>query len=104
MTVFDGMIGPWFLPAFTEATEVDHLHYAVLLPSIERCLGRIRTRVRHGFEDEPATRQMHASFTAAGIDPRHVIANEDDDPRAAADEIVRRFHAGKLVPEVADRS
>ena len=31
--VFDGVLGPWWLPTFFEATELDELHYAILLPS-----------------------------------------------------------------------
>ena len=31
-TVFDGMVGPWFLPTFAEATGLDRLDYVVLLP------------------------------------------------------------------------
>jgi hypothetical protein len=40
--VFDGVMGPWFLPTFFEATGVHGLHYAVLLPSVDRCVGRAR--------------------------------------------------------------
>ena len=36
--VFDGVLGPWWLPTFFEATELDELHYAILLPSAERCV------------------------------------------------------------------
>lgn len=27
--VFDGVLGPWWLPTFFEATELDELHYAI---------------------------------------------------------------------------
>ena len=33
----------------------------------------MRTRVGHEFSDEAATRKMHAEFTAAAVDPRHVV-------------------------------
>ncbi|MEO6350051.1 MAG: hypothetical protein ABIP53_05305 [Candidatus Limnocylindrales bacterium] len=35
--VYDGVLGPWWLPTFFEATELDDLHYAILLASAERC-------------------------------------------------------------------
>jgi hypothetical protein len=57
-TVYDGVVGPWFLPAFAEATELDHFDYMVLLPSIERCVLRVTHRTGHGFSDEAATRKM----------------------------------------------
>jgi hypothetical protein len=53
--VFDGVLGPWWLPTFFEATELDELHYAVLLPSVERCVHNVATREGHT-NDEPGTR------------------------------------------------
>src|SRR3978361_2083548 len=35
--VYDGVIGPWFAPAFLAATGLGELHYAVLLPSLGCC-------------------------------------------------------------------
>ena len=58
-TVFDGMVGPWFLPTFAEATGLDRLDYVVLLPSCDACVDRVRSRPGHGFRDEAATRKMH---------------------------------------------
>ena len=31
--VYDGVLGPWFLPEFAAATGLGHLHYAVLMPA-----------------------------------------------------------------------
>src|ERR671935_2314858 len=47
-TVYDGVVGAWFLPTFLEATQLDRLDYVVLLPALERCLDRVRTRTDHG--------------------------------------------------------
>ena len=33
-TVYDGVVGPWFLPAFAAATGLDRLDYVVLMPSV----------------------------------------------------------------------
>jgi hypothetical protein len=78
-TVFDGVVGPWFLPAFATATGLEWLHYVILMPSLERCVVRVRTRQGHGFTDEAATRHMHEQFTRAMIDQRHVIVDPPDD-------------------------
>jgi hypothetical protein len=67
-TVYDGVVGPWFLPAFTAATGLDALDYAVLLPSVEHCVEGVATRHGHGFHDEAATRKMHNEFTKAVAD------------------------------------
>lgn len=43
-TVYDGVVGPWFLPTFVAATGLNRLDYVVLQPSVERCLDRVATR------------------------------------------------------------
>ena len=72
-TVYDGVVGPWFLPTFAAATGCDQLDYVVLLPTVEQCLDRVASRVGHGFTDAAATRRMHHEFAGADIDPRHVL-------------------------------
>ncbi|MBK5288082.1 MAG: AAA family ATPase [Acidimicrobiia bacterium] len=74
-TVYDGMVGPWFLPTFAAATGVDVLHYVILFPTIETCLHRVATRSGHGFSDDAATRKMHGEFARAAIDARHVVVD-----------------------------
>jgi predicted ABC-type ATPase len=81
--VYDGVVGPWFLPTFAAATGLDALDYAMLLPSVERCVERVATRDGHGFTDEAATRHMHDQFARASIDPRHVL----HDPPEGVDEV-----------------
>ncbi|MET0663056.1 MAG: ATP-binding protein, partial [Ilumatobacteraceae bacterium] len=78
-TVFDAVIGPWFLPTFIdmlglEASETVHsIDYVILLPNVDQCLEHVRDRVGHAFTDEPATRKMHVEFASSPIDPRHVL-------------------------------
>jgi cytidylate kinase len=99
-TIFDGMVGPWFLPTFLEHAEVDSVHYAVLLPSVETCVSRVRDRIDHGFREEDVTRQMHASFVKADIDPRSLIDAEPD-AVSVAEEALRRFTTGMLAYSAA---
>ena len=73
-TVYDGVIGPWFLDTFAAATGVDELDYVVLMPSVATCIERVSTRTGHGFRDEAATRKMHEEFAGASVAPRHVLA------------------------------
>lgn len=88
MTVYDGIVGPWFLPTFASATGLDHVDYVVLLPSIERCVEGVGTREGHGFTDESATRKMHDEFARAEIDQRHLLVDPPPEPEAVADRIV----------------
>jgi cytidylate kinase len=98
-TVYDGIIGPWFLPAFATASGLDSLHYTVLLPAVETCLERVSTRRGHAFSDEAATRHMHAEFAAAAtrIDRRHVLGDGPGDADAVAAETLHRWRAGELL-------
>jgi len=82
--VYDGVVGPWFLPVFAAAAAVPTLHYAVLLPPVEECLARVATRQGHGFTDQEAARRMHAEFANADLATRHVV-----DSREAPDDVVR---------------
>jgi predicted ABC-type ATPase len=87
-TVFDGVVGPWFLPTFANATGLESLEYVILLPSVERCIENVRTRTGHGFADEGATRKMHHEFAAASVEARHVVVDPPDGVEAVADLMV----------------
>jgi cytidylate kinase len=94
-TIFDGMIGPWFLPTFLTYSGLGSVHYAVLLPDLETCVARVRDRENHGFRDESVTRQMHESFATSKIDARHVFTGRGDPPSVAR-EILERFEERAL--------
>jgi energy-coupling factor transporter ATP-binding protein EcfA2 len=95
-TVYDGIIGPWFLPLFAKGTGLDHLDYAVLLPSVDQCLTRVATRPDHAFADPDATRKMHHEFASAVIEPRHVLVDPPDRPEAVADVVAAHRASGSL--------
>jgi AAA domain len=95
--VYDGVVGPWLLPAFARSTGLARLHYAVLLPTEEECVARVRARTGHGFTDEAATRQMHRQFAAAGLDSIPVIAVQPDNPEAAAAHVIQLVSSGSLL-------
>jgi cytidylate kinase len=92
--VYDGVLGPWFLATFAQATGLQTLHYVVLMPSLERCLERVATRHGHGFTDPDATRRMYDAFAAADLQERHVLRDPPDEPGSVAAEILDRFRAG----------
>jgi cytidylate kinase len=95
--VFDGVLGPWWLRTFFEATELDDLHYAVLLPSAERCVQNVA--VREGHVDEPATRQVHNDFERAlsDLDARHLLTDPPGSPEDTATELLSGFRQGLFV-------
>jgi cytidylate kinase len=96
ITVYDGVLGPWFLAEFAAATALDYLHYAVLLPPVDRCAARVAERTGHEFTDEAATRHMHQEFAGADIDQRHVLADEYGPAGETAAEVLKRIRNGTL--------
>ncbi len=94
--VYDGVVGPWFLPAFTAATGLPAVHYAVLLPPLEECLHRVATRSGHGFTDARAAQRMHQDFAEAPVEARHIIRDAGG-PADVAGEVFRRFSRGDLL-------
>lgn len=95
-TVFDGVVGPWLLPRFVAATGLDAVDYAILLPPVETCLARVAGRTGHGFTDEAATAKMHAEFSAAAIDGRHVLVDLPESAEEAADAVGALAASGSL--------
>lgn len=95
-TVYDGVVGPWFLPTFSAATGLERLDYAILLPPVEVCVQRVATRPDHGFTDEAATRKMHAEFVRARLDDRHVLRDPSGDATSVAELIESAREAGEL--------
>ena len=93
--VFDGVLGPWWLPTFFEATELDVLHYAILLPSVERCLLNVATREGHD-NDGTGTRYMHDQFLQTVIDPRHLLTDPPASAEDTATELLSRYRDGLL--------
>ncbi len=94
-TVFDGIVGPWFLPRFVAATGLERVHYVVLLPSVDTCVDRVATRLGHGFTDEPATRQMHEAFRSAELPERHVVRDGPASSDALVATLVDLVDAGR---------
>lgn len=95
--VYDGVIGPWFSSPFLAATGLQTMHYAVLLPSLECCLARVRSRTGHGFTDLAAAEQVHRQFAGAGIPARHLLTDDSDDPATTAARVRARVSDGSLV-------
>jgi cytidylate kinase len=95
-TVYDGVVGPWFLSTFSAATHLKHLDYVILLPSVDICVRRVATRRNHGFTDEAATRKLHAEFAGAQIAQRHVLRDPPEDAAEVAVLIESARAAGRL--------
>ncbi|HEY2331632.1 MAG TPA: AAA family ATPase [Acidimicrobiales bacterium] len=95
-TVYDGVVGPWFLATFAAATGLDRLDYVMLLPNVERCVERVARRRGHGFTDPDATRHMHEQLASAEVDGRHVLLDPPDDVAEVVALVRTQQDAGRL--------
>ncbi len=95
-TVYDGVMGWWFLATFAAAMGIEHFDYVVVLPSLAVALERVAARTGHGFDDPVAARSMHAQFAAVELDERLTITDDVATPSEIAAEISRRRTSGDL--------
>ena len=95
-TIYDGVIGPWFLDDFLASTGLTTLEYAVLLPPVDLCVQRVLTRENHGFKDEAATRHMHDQFTSRAAASRHVFYDPSHSAQTLAADILDAQSRGRL--------
>ena len=94
--VYDGVVGPWSLPTFERAAGLPELHYVVLMPPLDVCLERVRSRVDHGFSDLSVTRDMHQQFARARVDTRHLVTEADEPPADLAELIALQLSSGRF--------
>ncbi len=95
-TVFDGIVGPWFLPTFAAAAGLRTLDYVVLLPSVEQCLERVASRSGHEFSNADATRKMHHEFERAASESSFVFRDDEASAETAATVIAESRTNGEL--------
>ncbi|WP_436795107.1 AAA family ATPase [Actinospongicola halichondriae] len=95
-TVYDGIVGPWFLTTFGSATGLTAFDYVVLLPDVETCVARVSSRTGHDFRDEDAARKMHEEFARASVPARHVLTLGSDSVGEVVDQIAEARAAGAL--------
>jgi cytidylate kinase len=102
--VFEGIVGPWFLPTFVHAAQPADVHYVVLLPPLRICIERVRSRADHGFSDLAVTDDLYRQFVDARIDDRHLIIEPGAAPAQLAELIIAKLNDGSLrIPSSGSR-
>ncbi len=92
--MYDGVLWPPYLWEFTQVVGRP-IHYAVLLPPLDVCLERVRTRTGHPFSDETAARHMWHSFDAkrGGLHTLDTVGTQEE----VAQEITELVAAGTIL-------
>ena len=91
----EGIIGPWMLPAFTDAAG-GPVHYVVLRPSAEEAMARAVARSQPALVDPVPIEKMHREFADLGDLERHVVDTTAHDVARTVDEVAERLAAGSL--------
>ena len=94
-TVVDGIVGPWFLAPFCEASRTSGiaLDYVVLRPADAAVsIARVQNRTEQGLKDAAVIRELYRQFSNLGALEEHVF-----DPGAAGAQEI----AGVLESKIA---
>lgn len=75
--VVDGIVGPWFLPAFNALARP--CHYVILRPRLDDAVQRCRLRGGGQLSDPEVITAMHAQFADLGRFESHVIETAGHD-------------------------
>jgi gluconate kinase len=94
--VYDGVVAPAFRATFLEQTGLAHLHYAVLMPTLDLCLGRMQNRKGHGFTDRDAATRMWNQFHQADIEISCLFEDSDMPSSELARLIARQVVSGSI--------
>ena len=94
--VYDGVVGPWYLPTFAKVSGVRVLHYAVLLPPLSVCIERVTSRAGHGFSDLGAAEHMWQDFEGATQGLAAHVLDAVTSPKALAKQIAQRVTDGSI--------
>lgn len=100
--VYDGVVGPWYLPEFVKASGLSAVHYAVLLPPLPVCLERVASRAKHGFTDLDAAEHMWRDFDHGTTGLRRHLLQDVASPATLARQLANRVTDGTLVYDVED--
>jgi len=76
--VLDGIVGPWFLPAFESLTV--SIHYVVLRPPLEVAIERCQSRAGDALSDPGTIADLHRQFSSLAERERHVVVVDEQSP------------------------
>jgi len=90
--VLDGVVRPWWLPAFT-ALGVP-LHYVVLRTSVEQAVARCQARGGDSLTDPLVVADLHAQFVDLGEYERHVVPADGLDRDGTLAAVIGALNSG----------
>lgn len=95
---FDGVIGPWSLPAYLELDVP--MHYIVLRPPVADAVARCQARGGDSLSDPVVVAEMHRLFANLGPYQRHVLPTGGLDRQETHDAVIAAMESGRYRLEV----
>jgi hypothetical protein len=92
--ILDGIVGPWFLPAFAPIEAP--LHYVVLRPELDTAIERCRARGGKTLTDPGPIADLYRQFAALGELEQHVVHTEGLSQTETLDEVVAALSSGEF--------
>jgi DNA polymerase III delta prime subunit len=90
---YDGVIGPWSLPAFL-ALDVP-MHYILLRPSVGECVARCQTRGGDSLSDPVVVADVYRMFEELGPYRRHLLPTAGLDRQQTHDAVIAAMRSGR---------
>ena len=103
-TFVDGIVGPWFLPAFVKELEDVRvpLHYVVIRASLKETLRRAASRPAPA--EERVVRHMYKAFASLGRLEGHAIDSTGQTESATFNTLAQRWLAGEFILDLKNIS
>jgi AAA domain len=97
LVLVDGILGPWFLPAFRDAAARAGvpLHYLVLRPSLAENLSRARGRAAGQFRASGPVSDLHRQFSDLGDLERHVLDSTGESAEETTGRVLAALRSGQ---------
>ncbi|UJW83939.1 AAA family ATPase [Devosia sp. SL43] len=90
--VLDGVVRPWWLPAFTALNQT--LHYVVLRTSVDEAVARCQARGGDSLTDPVVVADLYAQFADLGEFERHVLPVDGLEREATLAAVIRALVGG----------
>lgn len=90
--IVDGIVGPWFLPAFQALTVP--LHYIVLRPLLDVAIQRCRARGGDTLADSGPITALHQQLSSLGPLERHVLETRGQSPQETLGAVIKALRSG----------
>ena len=101
-TIYEGIVGPWYLETFAELVGLEEFDYVVLMPSEDVCLARIANRGASANIGVKAAQHMYREFASSPTATHHVMRLGSESKEEVKNQVLAGMRVGKFRFQVTD--